>query len=89
MSLLTDDSRLVRSRSLDIFSILLESTPYPLGILGSDKNSSSMDVDRSEDEALVECKNPTARRCLKMLETNDIHTPSSDLDHRLQLSARA
>ncbi|KAF9327172.1 BRCA1-associated ATM activator 1 [Podila minutissima] len=57
MSLLTDDSRLVRSRSLDIFSILLESTPYPLGILGSDKNSSSMDVDRSEEEALVECYN--------------------------------
>ncbi|KAG0030029.1 BRCA1-associated ATM activator 1 [Podila clonocystis] len=57
MSLLTDDSRLVRSRALDIFSILLESTPYPLGILGSDKDSSTMDVDRSEDEALVECYN--------------------------------
>ncbi|KAF9208541.1 BRCA1-associated ATM activator 1 [Podila verticillata] len=58
MSLLTDDSRLVRSRSLDIFSILLDSTPYPLGILGSDKDTSStMDVDRSEDEALVECCN--------------------------------
>lgn len=57
MSLLTDDSRLVRSRSLDIFSILLDSTPYPLGILGSDKDvSSTMDVDRSEDEALVDCK---------------------------------
>ncbi|KAF9314308.1 BRCA1-associated ATM activator 1 [Podila horticola] len=67
MSLLTDDSRLVRSRSLDIFSILLESTPYPLGILGSDKGSSTMDVDRSEDEALVECYNSLLEHDIRCL----------------------
>ncbi|KAF9408419.1 BRCA1-associated ATM activator 1 [Podila epigama] len=73
MELLMDDSRLVRSRSLDIFSILLESSPFPLAILGKDTSSScNMDVDRSEDEALVDC--------YKYLLENDIHSLMSQSD---------
>lgn len=52
-----DDSRLVRSRALEILSTLLESTSHPLNILGKDLASSDgMVLDTSEDQAKVECK---------------------------------
>ncbi|CAO3569980.1 unnamed protein product [Mortierella alpina] len=56
MDLLMDDSRLVRSRALDVLSILLESTAQPLRILGKDAlSTSSMDLDRSDAQPLAEC----------------------------------
>ncbi|KAG0214486.1 BRCA1-associated ATM activator 1 [Mortierella sp. GBA30] len=55
LDLLMDDSRLVRSRALDVLSIVLESTPNPLSILGKDLTPmNSMQVDKSDDESLVE-----------------------------------
>ncbi|KAI1319926.1 BRCA1-associated ATM activator 1 [Mortierella claussenii] len=55
MDLLMDDSRLVRSRALDILSILLESTSNPLSVLGKDTASSqSMELDKLGDQAMVE-----------------------------------
>ncbi|KAF9573832.1 BRCA1-associated ATM activator 1 [Mortierella alpina] len=55
MDLLMDDSRLVRSRALDVLSILLESTPEPLKILGKDVQlANSMDVDASGTQPLAE-----------------------------------
>ncbi|KAF9967129.1 BRCA1-associated ATM activator 1 [Mortierella alpina] len=56
MDLLMDDSRLVRSRALDVLSILLDSTAQPLRILGKDAlPASSMDLDRSDAQPLAEC----------------------------------
>ncbi|KAF9899854.1 BRCA1-associated ATM activator 1 [Lobosporangium transversale] len=58
MDLLMDDSRLVRSRALDILSILLESTANPLSILGKDiAPTQGMELDKSDDQAMVECFN--------------------------------
>ncbi|KAF9585107.1 BRCA1-associated ATM activator 1 [Lunasporangiospora selenospora] len=55
MDLLLDDSRLVRARALEILSILLESAEDPLGILGEAAEQQEMELDRSHDEALVQC----------------------------------
>ncbi|KAF9109273.1 BRCA1-associated ATM activator 1 [Mortierella sp. AM989] len=58
MDMLMDDSRLVRSRALDILCILLESTSNPLSVLG--KGSSPLDgmeLDKSDDQAMVDCYN--------------------------------
>ncbi|KAI8360399.1 armadillo-type protein [Mortierella sp. GBAus27b] len=58
MDLLMDDSRLVRSRALEILSTLLESTPNPLNVLGKDlATSNGMELDKSDDQAKVECYN--------------------------------
>jgi len=52
-----DDSRLVRSRALDVLSIVLDSVSDPLAVLGSKPDSlDSMDMDLSKDEALVKCE---------------------------------
>lgn len=56
MDLLLDDSRLVRSRALDVLSILLDSVSDPLAVLGTTDNSDGMDMDLSKDEALVNCE---------------------------------
>ncbi|KAF9408808.1 hypothetical protein BGZ76_005786 [Entomortierella beljakovae] len=57
MDVLMDDSRLVRSRAMDVLCILLESAANPLDILGKNTSpSEGMEVDKSEDQALVECK---------------------------------
>ncbi|KAK3808483.1 MAG: armadillo-type protein [Benniella sp.] len=67
MDLLMDDSRLVRSRALEILSTLLESTSHPLNILGKDLASShGMELDTSEDQAKVEC--------FKFLLDHDVHS---------------
>ncbi|KAF8976827.1 BRCA1-associated ATM activator 1 [Entomortierella lignicola] len=58
MDMLMDDSRLVRSRALDILCILLESNPNPLSILGKEPLSvEGMELDKSDDQAMVECFN--------------------------------
>ncbi|KAI7828803.1 hypothetical protein BC939DRAFT_50735 [Gamsiella multidivaricata] len=58
MDLLTDDSRLVRSRALDVLSILLESVSNPLSVLGKDLTTpDTMELDKSDDQALLECFN--------------------------------
>lgn len=52
-----DDSRLVRSRALDVLSIVLDSVSDPLEVLGSRvESSNSMDMDLSEDETLMKCE---------------------------------
>ncbi|KAG0329114.1 hypothetical protein BG004_002398, partial [Podila humilis] len=92
MSLLADDSRLVRSRSLDIMSILLESTPYPLNILKNDMDSTgvTMDVDSSEDEALVECYNYLLEHDVRslMIQSSDslkaLHVATGILDSMIK-----
>ncbi|KAF9180023.1 BRCA1-associated ATM activator 1 [Haplosporangium sp. Z 767] len=56
MDLLMDDSRLVRSRALDVLSTLLESASNPLSVLGKDDTApDSMHVDISKDQAMVDC----------------------------------
>ncbi|KAI8596652.1 armadillo-type protein [Dissophora ornata] len=58
MDLLMDDSRLVRSRALDILSILLESASNPLSVLGKDlAPSQDMDLDKTDDQAMTDCFN--------------------------------
>ncbi|KAG0056112.1 hypothetical protein BGZ83_006373 [Gryganskiella cystojenkinii] len=58
MEVLMDDSRLVRSRALDVLSTLLDSAADPLAVLGRGAdNSDIMDMDQSKDEALVDCFN--------------------------------
>ncbi|KAG0291064.1 BRCA1-associated ATM activator 1, partial [Dissophora globulifera] len=56
MDVLMDDSRLVRSRALDVLSTLLGSVSNPLSLLGKDSvPSQDMDMDKTKDEAMVEC----------------------------------
>ncbi|KAG0017534.1 BRCA1-associated ATM activator 1 [Entomortierella chlamydospora] len=58
MDMLMDDSRLVRSRALDILCILLESNSNPLSILGKEPSlSEGMELDKSDDQAMFECFN--------------------------------
>ncbi|KAF8945987.1 BRCA1-associated ATM activator 1 [Haplosporangium gracile] len=58
MDLLMDDSRLVRSRALDVLSLVLESTANPLSVLGKDiAPSDAMDADISDDQSQVDCFN--------------------------------
>ncbi|KAF9108723.1 BRCA1-associated ATM activator 1 [Mortierella sp. GBA35] len=58
MDLLMDDSRLVRSRALDVLSLVLESTANPLSVLGKDvAPSDDMDADVSENQSQVDCFN--------------------------------
>lgn len=52
-----DDSRLVRSRALDVLSLVLESTANPLSVLGKDiAPSDAMDADVTDDQSQVDCK---------------------------------
>lgn len=52
-----DDSRLVRSRALDVLSLVLESTANPLSVLGKDiAPSDAMDADVTDDQNQVDCK---------------------------------
>ncbi|KAF9143504.1 BRCA1-associated ATM activator 1 [Mortierella sp. GBA39] len=58
MDLLMDDSRLVRSRTLDVLSLVLESTANPLSVLGKDITpSDAMDADMTDDQSQVDCFN--------------------------------
>ncbi|KAK3841953.1 MAG: hypothetical protein J3R72DRAFT_146177 [Linnemannia gamsii] len=58
MDLLMDDSRLVRSRALDVLSLVLESSASPLSVLGKDTTpSDAMDADKSDDQCQVDCFN--------------------------------
>ncbi|KAG0007122.1 BRCA1-associated ATM activator 1 [Modicella reniformis] len=62
MDLLMDDSRLVRSRALEILSTLLESTSNPLNVLGKDLTTTdSMELDKSDDQAKIESLQETSK----------------------------
>ncbi|KAF9961074.1 BRCA1-associated ATM activator 1 [Mortierella alpina] len=86
MDLLMDDSRLVRSRALDVLSILLESTREPLRILGKDEPpGSSMHLDKSEGQPLAECLNHLLEKdVLSLLVLTDslkaVHVATGILD---------
>ncbi|KAF9909162.1 BRCA1-associated ATM activator 1 [Linnemannia zychae] len=86
MDLLMDDSRLVRSRALDVLSLVLESTLNPLSVLGKDITPpDAMDADISDDQCQVDCFNHILEsNVLSLISLTDslkaLHVATSILD---------
>ncbi|KAF9922771.1 BRCA1-associated ATM activator 1 [Linnemannia zychae] len=86
MDLLMDDSRLVRSRALDVLSLVLETTANPLSVLGKDAApTDAMEADVSDSQCQVECFNYLLdKNVLSLITLTDslkaLHMATSILD---------